>query len=62
MKKRAKWLAVVLAAALAVSAVGCGSGKKGGCRGDDAGRIPPTERRRSGQGVSGSSGMPEKIV
>lgn len=30
MKKRAKWLAVVLAAALAVSAVGCGSGKKGG--------------------------------
>ena len=30
MKKRAKWLAVVLAATLAVSAVGCGSGKKGG--------------------------------
>ena len=30
MIKRAKWLAVVLAATLAVSAVGCGSGKKGG--------------------------------
>lgn len=35
MKKRAKWLAVLLAAALAVTTVGCGSGKKGSSGGKD---------------------------